>query len=115
MEYRPVHLRSSKQQRMQCSNGGSHLIMHTLFIFFFQAEDGIRDLTVTGVQTCALPILIRGLTLVFSQGKLTGMTAASGLAPLQATYDAAGSGKDRFGVIDIGLNPEVDLDRKSVV
>src|SRR2546430_16063844 len=26
---------------------------------FFQAEDGIRDLTVTGVQTCALPILSR--------------------------------------------------------
>src|SRR2546427_8646075 len=29
-----------------------------LFFFFFQAEDGIRDLTVTGVQTCALPILL---------------------------------------------------------
>src|SRR2546430_16378303 len=28
-------------------------------LFFFQAEDGIRDLTVTGVQTCALPILSR--------------------------------------------------------
>src|SRR2546430_15974500 len=28
----------------------------SLFFFFFQAEDGIRDLTVTGVQTCALPI-----------------------------------------------------------
>src|SRR2546430_3672143 len=28
----------------------------TFFFFFFQAEDGIRDLTVTGVQTCALPI-----------------------------------------------------------
>src|SRR2546430_14401120 len=27
--------------------------------FFFQAEDGIRDLTVTGVQTCALPIFDR--------------------------------------------------------
>src|SRR5699024_11635875 len=27
--------------------------------FFFQAEDGIRDRNVTGVQTCALPILIR--------------------------------------------------------
>src|SRR2546430_6868155 len=27
-----------------------------MFFFFFQAEDGIRDLTVTGVQTCALPI-----------------------------------------------------------
>src|SRR3972149_7569533 len=34
--------------------------MHSFFsvfsVFFFQAEDGIRDLTVTGVQTCALPI-----------------------------------------------------------
>src|SRR5205807_9848610 len=28
-----------------------------LFFFFFQAEDGIRDYKVTGVQTCALPIL----------------------------------------------------------
>src|SRR2546430_3191486 len=27
-----------------------------IMFFFFQAEDGIRDLTVTGVQTCALPI-----------------------------------------------------------
>src|SRR2546430_5148443 len=27
-----------------------------MVFFFFQAEDGIRDLTVTGVQTCALPI-----------------------------------------------------------
>src|SRR6266853_4699069 len=27
-----------------------------MMYFFFQAEDGIRDLTVTGVQTCALPI-----------------------------------------------------------
>src|SRR5437773_5525516 len=29
------------------------------FFFFFQAEDGIRDRDVTGVQTCALPILCR--------------------------------------------------------
>src|SRR3712207_8316297 len=28
--------------------------------FFFQAEDGIRDIGVTGVQTCALPICERG-------------------------------------------------------
>src|SRR2546430_9030743 len=32
------------------------LIDVIFFSFFFQAEDGIRDLTVTGVQTCALPI-----------------------------------------------------------
>src|SRR5699024_12048847 len=30
------------------------------FFFFFQAEDGIRDRNVTGVQTCALPISVRG-------------------------------------------------------
>src|SRR5947209_16051780 len=29
------------------------------FLFFFQAEDGIRDIGVTGVQTCALPILLK--------------------------------------------------------
>src|SRR5207245_11555340 len=31
-------------------------LMISFFFFFFQAEDGIRDATVTGVQTCALPI-----------------------------------------------------------
>src|SRR2546421_5347040 len=32
-------------------------VWHFIFVFFFfQAEDGIRDLIVTGVQTCALPI-----------------------------------------------------------
>src|SRR5256884_5700175 len=30
------------------------------FFFFFQAEDGIRDVAVTGVQTCALPIYFLG-------------------------------------------------------
>src|SRR5256886_16434200 len=34
------------------------IVLYILSVFFFfQAEDGIRDLTVTGVQTCALPIL----------------------------------------------------------
>src|SRR5437879_11619852 len=35
---------------------------YTLFFFFFQAEDGIRDTSVTGVQTCALPIYESGPT-----------------------------------------------------
>src|SRR5256886_4625677 len=39
-------------------NYGSYIV---LFFFFFQAEDGIRDLTVTGVQTCALPIYLLGV------------------------------------------------------
>src|SRR2546422_5585547 len=38
------------------------------FFFFFQAEDGIRDVAVTGVQTCALPISDRVLV-VFTDGE----------------------------------------------
>src|SRR5204862_2437392 len=40
------------------------MILDSLFVFFFfffQAEDGIRDLYVTGVQTCALPIWGRAM------------------------------------------------------
>src|SRR5207245_3399527 len=33
-------------------------VLFFILFFFFQAEDGIRDATVTGVQTCALPILL---------------------------------------------------------
>src|SRR5438128_7851081 len=40
-----------------------------VFFFFFQAEDGIRDATVTGVQTCALPICIIGLSRFGRDGK----------------------------------------------
>src|SRR5699024_5805393 len=38
-------------------------------LFFFQAEDGIRDRNVTGVQTCALPILAENLVIVESPAK----------------------------------------------
>src|SRR2546430_6211278 len=42
--------------------------------FFFQAEDGIRDLTVTGVQTCALPISCQA-------GQFRGERHLGGLRP----------------------------------
>src|SRR5687767_15403545 len=41
-----------------------------IFFFFFQAEDGIRDKLVTGVQTCALPI--------FGEQEVTGEAAEHG-------------------------------------
>src|SRR3712207_7645108 len=41
---------------MSDAEGHSTLLMAFLLCFFFQAEDGIRDHCVTGVQTCALPI-----------------------------------------------------------
>src|SRR5207245_8461074 len=39
-----------------------HVFLISFFFFFFQAEDGIRDATVTGVQTCALPIYTYNVT-----------------------------------------------------
>ena len=50
---------------------------------------------------------IEGLALAYKAGKLTSMTAASGLEPLKALYDSAGAGKDLLGVIDIGITPDV--------
>src|SRR6267378_736312 len=47
-----IHLQSSLIFKVQPIN----------IFFFFQAEDGIRDLYVTGVQTCALPISALGET-----------------------------------------------------
>src|SRR5258708_19647913 len=38
---------------------GIQLVVFRRMLFFFQAEDGIRDSSVTGVQTCALPISSR--------------------------------------------------------
>src|SRR5688572_32258440 len=48
----------------------------TQYFFFFQAEDGIRDLTVTGVQTCALPIYVWGVP--FSAAGSSRRTCPSG-------------------------------------
>src|SRR2546427_5091913 len=56
-----------------------------LVFFFFQAEDGIRDLTVTGVQTCALPICVITTATYparqFGVGSAMGMMKAARLCP----------------------------------
>src|SRR3989454_2561213 len=46
-------------------------------IFFFQAEDGIRDYKVTGVQTCALPISYETFGLVVAQAMSYGRAVVS--------------------------------------
>src|SRR2546430_10110001 len=53
-----------------CCGGGRHANA-TGTVFVFQAEDGIRDLTVTGVQTCALPICtVRSAVGLFDVGHM---------------------------------------------
>src|SRR2546429_2331765 len=47
---------------MFCVHEKVNRFTHWSGFFFFQAEDGIRDVAVTGVQTCALPICRRTLT-----------------------------------------------------
>src|SRR5256885_5475690 len=86
-----------------------------LYIFFFQAEDGIRDYKVTGVQTCALPILEKreGLSAEF----LGHIRNADALAIVLRTF-ANSNVPHIYG--DIDPNRDLDslyaeLDRKSVV
>ena len=43
----------------EVGGGVERVFGRCVFVFFFQAEDGIRDYDVTGVQTCALPIWCR--------------------------------------------------------
>src|SRR2546427_8298136 len=53
-----LHLMSLRSFFFQAEDGIRYLTVNVVqsCFFFFQAEDGIRDLTVTGVQPCALPI-----------------------------------------------------------
>src|SRR5437879_13869483 len=60
------------------------------FFFFFQAEDGIRDTSVTGVQTCALPISRLG-----SAARLGGGSGKLGADLLQ---HAADEGRNQLGL-----------------
>src|SRR5215469_18206560 len=59
------------------------------FFFFFQAEDGIRDLYVTGVQTCALPISPRGP----DEKPYSQRTCFSTSGTLRSLYGAIGGSK----------------------
>src|SRR2546422_6842354 len=54
--------------------------MCAVSFFFFQAEDGIRDVAVTGVQTCALPILN-----VYSSVGIRELSSPTGLATVGST------------------------------
>src|SRR6266496_5120568 len=70
------------------------------YFFFFQAEDGIRDLYVTGVQTCALPIFAALDDLYEALRGLGARALARGgparqLDPAVAVHPALGAGPGR--------------------
>src|SRR2546427_588326 len=71
--------------------------------FFFQAEDGIRDLTVTGVQTCALPISTARTstngTAVPCMARSLNLSGSGSLAP-------RGPGLQRVPMGDISVIPQ---------
>src|SRR5260221_4366608 len=60
------------------------VLLSCFFFFFFQAEDGIRDHCVTGVQTCALPICCRCRTGCFGWWERTAPTGQA-LPPSKAS------------------------------
>src|SRR5207248_7397218 len=66
------------------------LVYRLQFYFFFQAEDGIRDRTVTGVQTCALPICHSPTSV---PGRCSGN--ASGVATARETDDETHRSEER--------------------
>src|SRR5258708_15683637 len=59
------------------------------FIFFFQAEDGIRDDLVTGVQTCALPIYWCSLKKYISRRTASIAWSPARVAPLNPKHSVA--------------------------
>src|SRR2546428_5112541 len=73
------------------------LMVGMSYVFFFQAEDGIRDLIVTGVQTCALPISaplveMAGTPMPCRHIATSGAVIVSPLATSMSSSRAGGSG-----------------------
>src|SRR5207245_4326243 len=93
-----------------------------IMFFFFQAEDGIRDATVTGVQTCALPISMstRGKVLLGAGGVVfvIGLVVVSAGARRdrgqEVRFDKVGR-RDLVAAVTASgkIQPKKKVDRKS--
>src|SRR5687767_15369039 len=73
--------------------------------FFFQAEDGIRDQLVTGVQTCALPIW---------SWNILSTEAEAQSAVVKMFHDLKGKGVDR-NKLEVKIEPRLTLSPKDIV
>src|SRR2546429_7114549 len=110
--FEPGDGRASRRDRSSSTEGGHSSRFH--HFFFFQAEDGIRDVAVTGVQTCALPIYRSLMSLSYRLGifyrRVTSNPARS------VTHRREDNNRVRFLTEEDEKNPrKVVRDRKSVV
>src|SRR2546421_5889877 len=103
---RAEHQYLGRKMRELLRRYGNSILWCLLVFFFFQAEDGIRDLIVTGVQTCALPIYAQdGLFTLIERG-------LSGGAPLErigliGAISRALAADDQWNVVrDVAARPE---------
>src|SRR5690606_40683127 len=78
--------------------------------FFFQAEDGIRDFHVTGVQTCALPIYLRGPP---SSGQLAHRVREPDAPNAPDQLDYVATEPARVAVPEPCIGPEPEIGRAS--
>src|SRR5436189_2389492 len=74
--------------------------------FFFQAEDGIRDTSVTGVQTCALPILAEPQQAGAEQHERHVVRPGSVLRPALAPAEHEGQGEPGRTGVDVHRRSE---------
>src|SRR3712207_7068505 len=79
----------------------SGAVLDGLF-FFFQAEDGIRDIGVTGVQTCALPIYV-DVGCALEVAPLVGVEAVAVPGPVHAPGIFGQGGREVLGRGEVGL------------
>src|SRR5437667_6674393 len=74
--------------------------MLSIFFFFFQAEDGIRDRDVTGVQTCALPI--------FCSATPLAPAVAASHRPILLSGFPSGELQELSHLLDLALRVELE-------
>src|SRR5437868_9563080 len=74
-------------------------------VFFFQAEDGIRDRNVTGVQTCALPISRTGVP----AATIRQLARDFAGAPAAVCYGRLGSATQDFGALTSWLIQAINI------
>src|SRR5690606_40841125 len=77
--------------------------------FFFQAEDGIRDFHVTGVQTCALPIVVRELPDRVARDEVADLLSARGRDGVPAAPVVQGA-RDALLTVEEQLEPAVQTE-----